>query len=104
MTTISVLKKFVLTRDDHTTQVFEPGVHVVEDDIATHWFVGAQASVIAVETDADKAAAASLAAARQAERAAEALALQADTSAINAKTVVDGLVLAGKKTVKPPQQ
>ena len=39
MPKITVIKKFTLTRDDHTQQVFEPGEYEVDDATAKHWYV-----------------------------------------------------------------
>jgi hypothetical protein len=102
MKTITVIKKFVLTLQDHTTRVFEKGVHEIEDEIAGHWFVGAHttvaASVNAVDTDVDalkaKAEAEALAAAQKTEADAEALAKVADDAAAKARAEADALVAA----------
>jgi regulator of protease activity HflC (stomatin/prohibitin superfamily) len=81
MKTINVLKNFVLTLEDHTTRAFKKGVHVVEAEIADHWYVKANTEAVAdvksVEADAEalKAKAESEAAAEKAKAEAEAAVL-----------------------------
>jgi hypothetical protein len=39
MKTIQVVKDFLLTLDSGVTHAFKAGVHIVEDEIAAHWYV-----------------------------------------------------------------
>ena len=90
MKTITVVKNFVLTLEDHTTRFFRKGVHVVEAEIADHWYVKANTDV---ETDA-----AALKTKLEAEFVAEKAKLEAEALALanEAKQKAEGEAAAAK--------
>jgi regulator of protease activity HflC (stomatin/prohibitin superfamily) len=104
MKTITVVKNFVLTLEDHTTRAFKKGVHVVEAEIADHWYVKANTDVEAdaaalkakleAEALAEKA---KLEAAALAKAEAEAAALKAKAEADAAAVVVAAVEAPVKK-------
>jgi len=53
--TIHVVRPFVLTNDDHSTTTHGVGKHLVESEVADHWFTKAHLDGN-VETDAERLA------------------------------------------------